>query len=115
MDNELTSKIVLVQNTLKEIKMDVMRDPPKRNSICVMYYDMSYESLVNDLDFCGISWTGWPKYSGNFWYPVPLGDLNPQTVFYKIELNDFWEGRYGSNRMELLDWLIEQLEKKLCE
>lgn len=46
---------------------------------------------------------GWDKYSGNRTYPVP----------YKVGDTDKWTGEYGQLRYELLDFLIEELTKKV--
>lgn len=75
------------------------------------------------------TWVRWPKYSGNPTYPVPAPDdhqLQPDShctlgdwaamssvarayiIFYDV-LNG-WEGEYGNLRMELLDFLISELE-----
>jgi hypothetical protein len=78
----------------------------------------------------------WPMYSGNFMYPVPAPlDWNPEetltisnevdTRFKDIErchslaeecyheVEDLWEGEYGENRIWLLMYLLEQVQKEL--
>ena len=47
--------------------------------------------------------SGWPKHSGDMYYPVPGG----RDAYY--ESMNKWEGEYGALRRELLDYMIEQL------
>jgi hypothetical protein len=54
----------------------------------------------------------WTKHSGNFDYPVPspIVTLNAVEAFESL---DSWTGKYGQLRRELLDFLIETLEKEI--
>ena len=56
----------------------------------------------------------WPKSSGDNHYPVPDGDMNPEVAFDNTE--DLWDPstEYGRNRYELLDFLIQEAEKIVC-
>ena len=69
--------------------------------------------ICDNLDFdskrwAKSKWVNWPKYSGVLNYPVPHHYLPPATAFYSIA--DVWDRRtrYGKDRWELLDWLIEK-------
>ena len=53
----------------------------------------------------------WPKHSGNRNYPVPHPELEPEEAYYGIA--NIWEGEYGDNRRELLEWAIKGLESDL--
>ena len=61
----------------------------------------------------------WPKWSGDIHYPVPcpanmgLAELKagvhtPMDAYHHF--HNVWEGAYGALRLELLDFLIEELE-----
>lgn len=54
----------------------------------------------------------WPKFSGYSGYPVPGGF----TAFWRAAGTKYmWSGEYGNLRKELLNFMIEQLEKELAE
>ena len=54
----------------------------------------------------------WPKFSGCAVYPVPgSGAAYGRAVSSKR----LWSGEYGRLRKELLNFMIEQLEKELAE
>lgn len=54
----------------------------------------------------------WPKFSGHSVYPVPGG----YTDFWRAAgTRRMWSGEYGNLRKELLNFMIEQLEKELAE
>ncbi|ASD52148.1 hypothetical protein KNT64_gp196 [Pseudomonas phage PspYZU05] len=56
----------------------------------------------------------WPKYSGNRNYPVPAPSSyakpNPEDAYYNCEC---WTSEYGQLRIELLDFCIAKLTKKV--
>lgn len=54
--------------------------------------------------------TSWPKYSGDDFLPIPGG----VEAYAKAYRNDtMWDRNteYGALRWELLEWLIEELQK----
>lgn len=55
----------------------------------------------------------WPKFSGNWLYPVPhpTEPFDAAGAYYAAE--NKWEGEYGALRMELLDFCITELEDQL--
>lgn len=60
---------------------------------------------------------GWPKHSGMIYHPVP----NPRSKskssaknIYEQTVN-YWDGKYGDLRMELLDYMIQRVETKINE
>lgn len=79
-------------------------------------------------------WKSWPHFSGDDTYPVPcdypfpaewecMGDIKERHDWDEDNYNPthipelayehcphLWEGAYGAKRMELLNWMIEQLE-----
>lgn len=106
-------------NALQRTKELVINgDVPNLYGICRAYKTIDrigglyYRLLEVDID-----WATWPKFSGSLMYPVPSNGNDPSTAFNNNIFcrKSMWEGEYGQNRMELLDWLIEQLEAKLCE
>lgn len=56
----------------------------------------------------------WPKYSGDFAFPVPSPNPegNPVREYLYGDTKNMWdpEHPYGALRYELLDWAIAQLE-----
>lgn len=56
--------------------------------------------------------TRWPKFSGDIEYPVPHPGYTHGYEAYVLVLSK-WDGEYGANRRELLDWLIDTLEEEL--
>lgn len=64
----------------------------------------------------------WPKYSGRLYYPVPapqdmikqLGDPLTAAEYAYLTARNYWDKRteYGRLRWELLEWMIQELEKE---
>lgn len=62
----------------------------------------------------------WPKFSGNRYYPVPsptggkAADYYDNCVGWRAWPHGLvrWEGAYGALRIELLDFLIEEIGKE---
>lgn len=54
----------------------------------------------------------WPRCSGDTVYPVPGGH---EAFWFAIRYGSMWSGKYGKLRKELLNFMIEQLEKELAE
>lgn len=53
----------------------------------------------------------WPEFSGNIDYPVKHPDyIHPGGAFE--EGDDLWVGEYGAARMRLLDWMIDELQRR---
>jgi len=60
----------------------------------------------------------WPKFSGVVGHPVPStnDELTPKGMFgHATDYGELWVGEYGALRMELLDFLIEQLTLEVGE
>lgn len=59
----------------------------------------------------------WPKYSGDLRYPVPspYESLCSRSVYYDLSTNPYsmydQSHEYSKSRLELLDYLIEKIEK----
>lgn len=54
----------------------------------------------------------WPKFSSNLAYPIPGAGAAYLTA---KACRTMWSGPYGDLRKELLNFMIEQLEKELAE
>lgn len=52
----------------------------------------------------------WPKFTGTPEFPVPHPHLTPAAAYAEP---DIWEGTYGDNRKELLNFMIAELEKDI--
>lgn len=114
MSPEITLKL------LNKVKKDVINSEYKIPYGMCMIFTKYHEYTIQDcLSQAGVCWSNWPKFSGHMSYPVPsdVEGFTPCTIFTRSNIQDYWNPNktYGANRMELLDWLIEQLEKKLCE
>ena len=57
----------------------------------------------------------WPKFSGDNQYPVPGGLVGSQEAYTCAShcIGEHWIGEYGKLRMEMIDFVIGQLEKEL--
>lgn len=52
----------------------------------------------------------WPKFTGTLEFPVPHPHLTPAAAYAEPKI---WEGTYGDNRKELLNFMIAELEKDI--
>ena len=58
----------------------------------------------------------WPKYSGSPNFPVPSGDSDVCDAYLEASAADMWDrekSRYAALRWELLEFLIDTLEREL--
>lgn len=55
----------------------------------------------------------WPKFSGNPAFPIPTGEENVSSMYYRLD--NLWDmdTQYGRDRWELLKFCIEQLEAEI--
>lgn len=53
----------------------------------------------------------WPGHSGEYYFPVPHPTKPPSTAYIESPLWDR-STEYGRNRLELIDYVINQLDKK---
>ena len=115
---------------LKQLKVEV---PQPRMGICDNIYNAmddlfgenkSWVIPAEDGEIDIFMWIQqvaqkWPKWSGDTHYPVPCptnmglpelkaGVHTPMDAYHHF--HNVWEGAYGALRMELLDFLIEELE-----
>lgn len=60
---------------------------------------------------CQELWSNWEFFSGwkwiNFPVPDPKGEISPKQIY--LNTNDVWTGRYGELRVNLLEYLINNL------
>lgn len=97
---------------LKEVKAKVKRgDIIKWAGLCynlerVGFWDTRGEKLRS-------LFRSWPLFSGNIEYPVHRGIKSMANHAYN-KTTDMWDQKtvYGRNRLDLLNWCIEQLEAK---
>lgn len=97
--------------TIKTLLLSIKEMPNHDRGICgqpaMMHLSPKAFHLVRQ------TMAKWPKYSGEYDYPVPSVDegRTPCQCFHE-NLFGLWEGytEYGALRRELLDWLIEQPE-----
>ena len=101
-------------NALKQIKAGY------RGGDYGICHELDYctESVPTDDLTCFIEAVSkkWSKFSGSTAFPVPCpkgGD--PVSAFFRSsDKSAMWKGKYGQLRLELLDFLIEELEKELA-
>jgi hypothetical protein len=74
--------------------------------ICFSLMEFGYHGELHGVE-------SWPKFSGNSTYPVPETSKTPGRAFF--EIRNMWDNNteYGRNRWELLDFLIDYIEKKM--
>lgn len=109
---------------LKELRSDVESGcQEKSEGICGNIYSKVYNN--ENVNYGKLSvilihyFEKWPEFSGNVSYPVP--DPNSSTenreyeanlIFDKSSDDELWEGEYGKLRLELLDFIIAEMEKE---
>lgn len=79
-------------------------------------YDLCAEQKIL-CHFVGKIAANWPKYSGHPEFPVPHEDSQyPEEAFYDHR-SDRWNimTQYGRDRMELLQFMITELERIIAE
>lgn len=88
---------------------------PYDNGICAQLYEQ-LTGLERDSMLCLMR--QWPERSGHIDWPVPASrtDTSPESAQYKYMASDtkkMWDRNteYGQLRWELLEWLIEELQK----
>jgi len=54
----------------------------------------------------------WPRFSGDYLFPVPHPYMTPEHAFECCRHRDsFWLGEYGENRLQLLNHSILMIEE----
>lgn len=53
----------------------------------------------------------WPKYSGDYRYPIQLGTEDPEVTYIMAKYK--WIGKYGKLRKELALHIANELEKEV--
>lgn len=58
-------------------------------------------------------WEDWPRHSGLTHYPVKGNKKkeHPESAFHRTK--NLYKGNYGKDRLDLLDYTIEYLEKEI--
>jgi hypothetical protein len=94
---------------LKSLLVEV---PDKQEGICGNFRKLNEEYLNVYLREYNINYEDWSLYSGNSNYPVQ-GELGTAFTSYHYSDNKWDKStKYGKQRYELLNWLIEQFEAK---
>ncbi len=122
--SDLAVKLALY-HTLRNIhREEKLHDPD--NGLCNTVYNLArylyHERDTNSIlgEFRKLC-TSWPKYSGNYWYPVPCPeeemyvgvDARSNASRYYNYCHNMWEGEYGKLRMQMLEFCINELENEL--
>ena len=87
----------------------------KRHGICREFYRHCRDRDDDTIDCNEELWrlfALWPKFSGRLVYPIPGAGA---TYWAAQAHRTMWSGEYGNLRKELLNFMIEQLEKELAE
>lgn len=105
------------QRPLLEALKHLKSQERKLYGICVYveeYLDEHFPDFpFDDLETIGGLAKNWPKWSGDGTYPVPAPTCHqekPDSHCWAYCHLPKWQGEYGQLRMELLDFLIEELE-----
>jgi len=99
----------------------VVKDKQIKGLLSSSKYGLCYQLsliLVNDLDYLiDALFRKWPKFSGHNAYPVPDPNQPDSLIAAKLIYSEGefskWSGAYGALRIELLDFLISELEKEI--
>ena len=110
-------QVELLLEALKHVK----NQPQKDGGICAnvegYLYDKYQDDSFNVAETIGKLSQKWPKWSGSLTYPVPIPEnlvtSTVRTSYWAFCFLPKWEGEYGALRLELLDFLIEELENEL--
>lgn len=59
----------------------------------------------------------WEKFSGSTIFPVksPISLYSAHDYYMRSVQRNVWEGKYGEDRKELLQWCIDRITKQLEE
>lgn len=117
-------------NKQKKLLLDALKQVSSKGprkidiGICTNVEEIVESKLaIEDLERCTIKefcevlelmqdlMTKWPKFSGDEEYPIPGGRDAYLVAKWDKTLWARYEHEYGALRWELLDWLIETLEK----
>ena len=97
--------------TIKTLLLIIKEMPSHDRGICGQPAMMSLSPKASHL--VRQTMTKWPKYSGEYEYPVPstIEGRTPCQCFHE-NLFGLWDRdtEYGALRWELLNWLVEQPE-----
>jgi hypothetical protein len=95
---------------------DLAESPPvdTTTGICAAYHSALNSAGFSDIEcivvikeFLEIA-TKWPKYSGNYHYPVPAPtNESPMEAFYNTRY--IWVNQYGKDRRELCTFVAKYL------
>lgn len=80
-----------------------------RHGICCAT-DVKVRGMIPTYDMLGKLFVEWPKFSGNAAYPIEGNWLAYDLARVSATLWDR-NTEYGQLRWELLEWLIEELQK----
>ena len=103
-----------MKTTIKTLLGSIKEMPNHDRGICGQPAMMSLSQKA--FDAVRQTMTKWPKYSGDYDYPVPstMEGRTPSQCFHDFhdKLKDLWNRNteYGALRWELLDWLTKQPE-----
>lgn len=85
----------------------------RRLGICHLFIRHQNAVSLSQMMFVyGIDYNDFYGYSKNSDYPVKHPTMTPHKAFCRTAFKWLPWTQYGKNRMECLDWLIEQFEMK---
>ena len=101
---------------LKELKAKIISNDTARvfTGICGYLYSRDY---IDDSIKLENYFKKWPHFSGSLRYPIPgiyYNNKDPEFAYNKIKYKNFYNINhpYGAMRINLLDFLISELEKE---
>jgi hypothetical protein len=115
----LTQKKLELLNILRSLRHDVDRIanglPPEKlltqYAICVNVYRHVTEDSHQIDEAIAELFRKWPKFTGDYWYPIPSPDPNVYPAVAHMNCSDLWgDNTYGNMRKELLVFMITELE-----
>jgi len=72
---------------------------------CIPSYSQDMEALLRK------NFKKWKRFSGSTAYPVPYPNSSNRASTAFFTEKNLWVGKYGEYRLELVQFLIEQLEE----
>lgn len=121
------SLVVTLRELLLNLKEEVNRDLLPRTGICSEVYKrlikaevVEYRAHATVDEWMRNTWGRWSKYSGSDSFPIPaescIGDQSDAAqnlAAYNYRNSYKWSGMYLKLRLELIDFLLEELEKEI--
>lgn len=112
----LPSNFLQLREGLKASLVATLQNPDPAKGICSHVLDNNEDSVRLSAMLEQL-FRSWPKYSGNYLFPVPApdkdeGEGSESFAFESATLEaTLWKGEYGALRKELCQWCIDNVDR----